>query len=141
MITMKELGFEEVTEHSFTLRATLYLLRNDVLVIISGIEDHLGSLSLAQPYQAPLNPHIKPANEDHSSHERISSSVSTLTQYHHRDDQLLSEFSRSLSQKLNRVVAVVGGIHVPNISKKDIELLSKMMKELEDKILLKIKKD
>ncbi len=44
-----------------------------------------------------------------------------------------------MSQKLNRVVAVIGGIHVPEISKKDIEVLSELLNKLGEKILKKVK--
>ena len=138
---MIDLGHEDVyeNERNFHLQAKLFMLQNDLLIIISGIEDHIGTISLAQPYKAPVNPNIIPKHELEKSHERISASLSSLTQFHHRDDQLLSEFARLMSQRLNKVVAVVGGIHVPEITKKDIVILSELLKKLGEKIIEKIK--
>lgn len=134
---MNNLGFEEILDESntFHLVATMYMLGNDLLIILSGIEDHIGSITLAQPYHAPVNPNIKPNHTTPDTKERISASISTLTQYHHRDDQLLSEFGRSLSQKLNMVVAVMGGIHVDNITKREIKILFSLIAKLQEKII------
>ena len=138
---MNNLGFEEIFDESnaFHLGATMYMLGNDLLIILSGIEDHIGSITLAQPYKAPLNPNIKPVNTTPDTKERISASISTLTQYHHRDDQLLSEFARSLAQKLNMVVVVTGGIHIDNITKREIKILSDLFSNIEEKIIKKVK--
>ena len=137
---MKNIGNEEVTNEKsdLNLQTSLFMLRNDILIIISGINEHIGSVTLAQPYEAPINPNIKAKHELRKDKKRISASISTLTQFHHRDDQLLAEFARHLSQQLNRVVAVVGGIHVDNISKNDIEIITTMFGELEGKIIKRI---
>ncbi len=68
---------EQDTEKKFTIKANLFLLRGDLLIIISGVDDHIGTISLAQPYKAPVNPNISPKHELEQSHERISSSLST----------------------------------------------------------------
>ena len=140
---MQDLGFEEVLEHerNFLIKAKLYFLGKDLLVVISGPGEHIGSMTLAQPYIAPINPNIKPEHTIKNSSERISSSINTLTQYKHRDDQILSEFARSLSKDLNLVVAVVGGLHLDNITKSDIEIISKMTVELKERIKVKVIKE
>ena len=140
---MKDLGIEEISnnEGMFHLQSSLTLLGNDLLVIVSGLGDHIGSITLAQPYTAPLNPNMTAKHIVKEGKERVSSSISTLTQFHHRDDQLLSEFARNLSQQLNRVVTVVGGIHVNNISKDDIKEISSMLATLEEKIIKKMEQE
>ena len=137
---MKDVGFEEIKnkEKNFRLQGSMYLLGNDLLVVITGMQDHIGSITLAQQYSATINPNIRTKNAEDGTGKRISASISTLTQYHHRDDQLLTEFARNLSQKLKRVVAVIGGIHIDNISTDDIRILSEMMKELQLKIIYKV---
>ena len=136
---MHELGFVEAARerYNFQLKATIITLGNDVLIIISGMQDHIGSITLAQPYTAPLNPNILAGNVVVTENRRISASISTLTQYHHRDDQILAEFARKLSQGLNKVVTVIGGMHIDNISKEEIEILDDMLRELQEKIIQK----
>ncbi len=139
---MLDLGFDDVTnkENSFRLKASLFMLGTDVLIIISGMNDHIGSITLAQPYIAPLNPNIPAKHVSENKFERISSSISTLTQYHHRDDQILAEFSRKICQQLNRVVTVIGGIHVDNISKEEIVIITQMLSSLQEKIIQRFNK-
>lgn len=135
------LGSEEEFDESkkIHLCASLFMLGKDLLIVISGIQDHIGAITLAQPYIAHLNPNIKAKNVIIGEEKRVSSSISTLTQFHHRDDQLLSEFARTLSQQMNLVIAVVGGIHIDNITPDDIGTLSKMLGSIQEKIISKIK--
>lgn len=137
---MIELGSEEVIDEQnrLHLKSSLFILGTDLLIIISGINDHIGSVTLAQPYIANVNPNIQAQKVLINENKRISASLSTITQFHHRDDQILAEFARSLSQRLNIVVTVIGGIHIDNISKNEIEQLSLMLMTLKEKIIKKI---
>ena len=137
---MDELGSVEDSnqQHNFQLKATIIQLGNDILIIISGMHDHIGSITLAQPYTADLYPNILAGYFAKSKFDRISASISTLTQYHHRDDQLLAEFARKLAQNLTKIVSVIGGIHIDNISKEEIEIVAKMLTEMQEEIIQKL---
>ena len=77
-------------------------------VFIGGERAHIGAVSLA--VYEPV---------------RDSATVSTMTVYTHRDDQLAALAAKKLATALKCTVSVSVGIHVDNADEQDIELLCK----------------
>lgn len=103
---------------------------NDLCVIVAGgCYPHIGCAILSV---------TRPSLVDKSI---ISSTSSVLNVTGHKDDEALKFVSHTLSSSLNKNVVVVGGIHVDDITEGEIKITIKLLKEMTEKLILKINND
>ncbi|MHA2273880.1 MAG: prenylated flavin chaperone LpdD [Candidatus Hodarchaeales archaeon] len=77
----------------------------DLLIVLSGEGQHLGGCSFAEPYQSKQSP---------------SATVSSISRKGHQDVELTRHIAQEVSKRLDLVVVVVGGIHIENATKTEI---------------------
>ena len=109
-------------EGRYRIEATAVLCGEDLMVSFTGGEKaHIGAVSLA--VYEPV---------------RQSATVSTLTVYTHRDDQLSSRAAKALSVMFCCTAGVSVGIHVEEATEKEIEKLcghfEECLQKIEDQI-------
>lgn len=91
----------------------------DLCVVISGGDTpHIGCVTLSVP---------RPSLADETGR---SATTSVLNLVGHKDDEAARYVSHLLSSKLNKNVVVTGGIHVDNITDKEIRIVLELLKEL-----------
>ncbi|SKC62891.1 prenylated flavin chaperone LpdD [Maledivibacter halophilus] len=100
---------------------------NDLNVMIFGGDiPHVGAVAVGVP------------KKSHSDIKKISSTVSVITLFGHKEDEIVKPAADLLVKTLNRNVVVTCGIHIDNISKdliNKIEIkVNKMVLELIDAI-------
>ncbi|MDF2677113.1 MAG: hypothetical protein K0Q97_1430 [Bacillota bacterium] len=128
-VNMQELNFDlKAEEGRIKIIMKAIMLGNDLCVIVSGGDSfHIGCTILSIP---------RPSLNDKNI---ISSTESVLNLIGHKDDEALKIVSHTLSSKLNKNVVVTGGIHVDDITKEEIKTVIKLLKELTDKLIIKVK--
>lgn len=89
-----------------------------------GTKPHIGAVSIAM---------YEPV--------RDSATVSTVTVYEHRDDQLSAKYAKNAATLLKCTVAVSVGIHVDDASSEDIMVLINNFQECYRMVLEKIIRD
>lgn len=107
----------------FSIQGTIIALDNsDVVVIVTGGQDHIGALGLAVPRPSLMNP------------DNCSATSSILTMPGHKEDILVKDVSERLATATGSNVVVVAGIHYDELSVNDIKILRKLWIELAEKI-------
>jgi predicted ThiF/HesA family dinucleotide-utilizing enzyme len=100
-------------ETKYSVTATAVSCLGDVSVTVTGGErPHIGAVSLAV-YEP----------------ERNSATVSTLTVFTHRDDQIASFMAKELSRATKHTVSVSVGIHIDDPSLDEIAILRRNCQE------------
>ena len=112
----------------FEITATVYLMDNDVLVILVGGLEHIGAIGMAQP-----RPSLKDAN-------KISSTGSVFTFLGHKEDSLAKAMSEELARRLCRKTVVVAGIHWDKLIGEEIEVIVGICKKVTETIVSEIPK-
>jgi len=87
-----------------TVNVTVDNLGSDLLVRIYNQNAHIGAVAIG---------------DYDSEHERAS--VSVITRLGHKDDALAKEAAYLLSKSTRRPVCVVAGVHLDNITRKEID--------------------
>jgi hypothetical protein len=125
------------------LQATIQRIGPDYLILLEGPNTHLGAVSLAQPYQRQpaYGPVTGTKSMDMDLESDYSACVSTLSQYGHRDAELVTKLARELAKELKKVVVVIGGIHIEKISKEQLEEIMTKILELKKEILRTIRQN
>ena len=101
--------FASCGEGRYRVECQAILCGEDVNAVFTGGERaHIGAVSLA--VYEPV---------------RDSATVSTMTVYTHRDDQLASQAAKKLAVALKCTASASVGIHVDDATESDIELLCK----------------
>ncbi len=100
----------------------------DGLVICLGGGDrpHIGSVSISVPYKR--------------KNGFWSVSTSTITLPSHRDDAITRAVSEKVAKVTGMVVVAVGGVHVEDASKSDIEKIIEGAEELAEKVIAELGK-
>jgi len=94
-------------KHKIWLKS--FEIGQDILYILGGGEKpHIGGTVLCEPGKKPQ----------------------TISLKHHRDIEVLEPLAKTACKKLNKTVVAVGGIHIDNASKKDIEIILENCREL-----------
>ena len=112
------------------IQLTAHFMGNDLLVYVSNKNAHIGAVALGE--YDPLS-------------RRTSTSV--LTRLGHKDDAIAQKAAYLISRLTKRPVCVIGGIHVPDITSNEIEvilqnvdnLVSKFCRYLETKVIPEIR--
>lgn len=101
-----------------------FVIGNDLCVIVSGGDrPHIGCVTLSVPRLSLADSNNK------------SATTSVLNLLGHKDDEAAKYISHTLSSRLNKNVVVTCGIHVDNITQKEIEITMCILKELTDKLI------
>ena len=90
----------------------------DLIVRLFNKGAHIGAVALS---------------EYHPGEERASTSV--LTRYGHRDDTVASMAAYKICRRLKKPVCAIAGIHLDDITKKEIEKIVENCKILVDRFL------
>lgn len=107
---------------NYRINGTAVLCGEDVsFSFTGGTRPHIGAVSLAV-YEP----------------ERDSATVSTVTVYAHRDDQLAGQCAKDASTTLRCTAAVSVGVHIDSASPREIEILAGNFKECYRKLMEKI---
>jgi len=94
-------------------------LGSDLMVYIGGGEEpHLGAVALGSP--EPARP----------GYAESTATVSVISVYGHRDDEVARYAAKMLSAALGCQVAVVAGIHIDNASPEELAILMANVKSL-----------
>ncbi|MHA2365867.1 MAG: prenylated flavin chaperone LpdD [Candidatus Hodarchaeales archaeon] len=130
MNTVDKVGRNEFLEIKSPLQsfpssifAKILVIGNELLILLTGPGEHLGAVSMAEPY-------IK-------ENKNNSASVSTITQTGHRDNEITSELARSISKAINHCVVVCGGIHIDQINSKQLNEIKLAIKNIAKQIIQK----
>ena len=113
---------------TFEVSAHTMLVGSDILVVITGGRAHIGAIAIAQP-----RPSLKEA-------KKISSTSSVFTRVGHKEDVVVKEMSEKLSKELNKVVAVVAGVHWDKMKKKEIEIIMEMCNTITKRVIAEVSK-
>lgn len=106
-----------------------FMIGEDLCVIISGGDSpHIGAVTLSLP---------RPGLSDSTTN---SSSTSILTLPGHKDDEAARQVSHILASRLNKNVVVTCGIHVDDITVKEIDTVMSVLMELSEILISKLDK-
>jgi len=117
---------QELTIERGRLRINMkfFLVGEDVCVIIAGGDSpHIGCVTLSVP-----RPSL--------SKDAYSATTSVLNLLGHKDDEIAKYVSELLSSRLNKNVVVTCGIHVENITPKEINITFDIINEIINKLIL-----
>ena len=109
---------------SVTLRAVRQ--GQDLQVICSGGEAHIGAVALAGPH---------PSTEVADGEKKDG----LLAVSGHREDMLAARMARRLANELSCVVCVTAGIHFDSITKEEIERVLNLVDVLTERCLTRLK--
>lgn len=110
------------------MSARILPLGADMLVVLTGGRAHIGAVAIAQP-----RPSISDAR-------MISSTSSVFTRVGHKEDIVAKAMSEELSRALNRVVAVVAGLHWDGMKAAEIGLVVEMCGRITKRIIAETEK-
>ena len=119
----------QLNHYKGEITANIFTIGSDFVIILRGPGEHLGAVSLGEWYKKK------------SLEKNTSSSVSTITSYGHRDSKITESLAHSLSKELKKRVAVVGGIHIDNINKNQINEIIEKINPLAVKIIKMLSDD
>ena len=88
----------------------------DLLIIITGGEQHIGGMSLA-----------------------TKDSLQTIKKKNHKDHQLSNKVAKLIHEKTTKDTLVICGIHIKNATKEDINLIIKNTDKCINKLLKELK--
>jgi len=110
------------SKKGLTLKYTLSTLGNDIILLVGGGKEHIGSVVLAVPRPSLANP------------EKISSTISLLNVVGHKDDEIARPLAEALCIASNRSVVVIVGIHYDNLNSEDIKIIQILNEQAKEKI-------
>lgn len=96
------------------------MMGEDLLVVLSGEGQHIGGCSLAESYR---------------SKGAEAANVSSISRHGHQDIEMTRMIAQKVSKRLGRVVVVVGGIHIDNASKTEINQILANVQTLRDRLV------
>jgi len=111
---------------TFTIDAYIKKMGNDLLVVLSGGDIHIGAVGIAQP---------RPSLRNES---KISATSSVYTFLGHKEDVIVKPLSEELSKRLNKKVVVVAGLHWDRISNKEIDMVKRLCRKITQKIIKEV---
>ena len=112
-------------KNGYCLQGTIIFLdNNDVIVVVTGGEDHIGAIGLAVPRPSLLD------------QKRTSATSSILTMIGHKEDDLVKYVSEKVAAATKRNVVVIAGIHYDDLPLADLEILRELWVSLTNKIIV-----
>ena len=112
-------------KNGYCLQGTIIFLdNNDVIVVVSGGEDHIGAIGLAVPRPSLLDQNC------------LSATSSILTMIGHKEDELVKHVGEKVAAATKRNVVVIAGVHYEGLSMADLEILRELWTSLTDKIIV-----
>ena len=112
-------------ENGYCLKGTIIFLdNNDVIVVVTGGEDHIGAIGLAVPRPSLLD------------QKRTGATSSILTMIGHKEDDLVKYVSEKVAAATKRNVVVIAGIHYDDLPLADLEILRELWVSLTNKIIV-----
>lgn len=121
MIKVSSYNFE-VDGYRTKLEVKLIPAGEDLVIVIGGGSQHIGSVAVALPRPGKNN-------------KNDSSTTSVFNLTGHKDDYLSRPLAAKIAAKTGRVVTVVSGFHLDNISKEELKKIFYNLKIVEKKIL------
>ncbi len=121
MIKVSSYNFE-VGSYRTKLEVKLIPAGEDLVIVIGGGSKHIGSVAVALPRPGKNN-------------KNDSSTTSVFNLTGHKDDYLSRPLAAKIAAKTGRVVTVVSGFHLDNISKEELKKIFYNLKIVEKKIL------
>ena len=112
----------------FEIYAQVSIMGDDLLVVLSGGNIHIGAIAMAQPRPSLNDP------------KNISATSSVFTYVGHKEDILIKSISEELSSQLNRKVVVLAGIHWDKLALSDIKIITGICGRLTKKIIKEVAK-
>lgn len=100
------------------VRLLAYRLRDDLIVCIYNENAHIGAVAVGE-----------------YDHNKQRASISIITRLGHRDDVIAQQAAYTVSKSLKKPVCVIAGIHVDNITRKEIDAIVKNSKTMVDRLL------
>ncbi len=114
--------YESTTgENRSRVSLSAFSMGNDIVVAIYNENAHLGAMALAE--------------YDHKE-QRVSCSV--LTRLGHKDDVIAQKAAYLISKHTHKPCCVIAGIHLDNISRKELEQILENSRRLVDEFISQI---
>ncbi len=110
---------------AYVVEGRVLPLGDDLLVVLSGGERHIGAIGMAEPRPSMRDP------------LRTSSTSSVFTYRGHREDVIVKEISEFLSKEMGRRVVVVAGLHWKDLPPEAIAPVIEACRILAKKIVRK----
>lgn len=107
----------------FEVYAQIFIMGDDMLVVLSGGIIHIGAIAMAQPRPSLNDPN------------KISATSSVYTFLGHKEDVIVKSISEELSSQLNRKAVVIAGIHWDKLSLSDIKVITGICSKLTKSII------
>ncbi len=114
---MNRIAFTE-KEGDFEVSALVDRVGEDVLVLLTGGQPHVGAIAVAQPRPSRTDP------------RKSSSTASVFAVLGHKEDAVAKKAAEDLSSKLGRTVVMVAGLHWDALSADDISVVAGMCNRL-----------
>jgi hypothetical protein len=115
-------------EDCFEVFAQISLMGNDLLVVLSGGNAHIGAIGMAAP---------RPSLRDS---KKISATSSVFTYVGHKEDVVVRAMSEGLARRLNKKVVVVAGIHWDGLKMEEVEIIVELCDRILKRIIKKVGK-
>lgn len=90
------------------LRREILWLGEDLVITIQNVHGHIGAISVAQPYLKDRQVHV---------------TLNTWNQLGHKDDVVACMYAKAIAIKIQRVVTCICGIHIDDITERQIETM------------------
>ena len=120
-------GIETVSsgrKNGYCLQGTMIFFDNDdVTVVVTGGQDHIGAVSLAVPRPSLLD------------QERLSATSSILTMLGHKEDVLVKYVSEKMASSTGRNIVVVAGVHYDDPSLRDLKIIRELWVSLTETMI------
>jgi len=113
---------KSLSKNGLTLNYTLSTLGNDIILLVGGGKEHIGSVVLAVPRPSLINP------------EKISSTVSLLNVAGHKDDEIARPLAEALCVASNQPVVVIVGVHYDDLNSEGIRTIQILNEQAKEKI-------
>jgi hypothetical protein len=107
----------------YIIKANAVKCGNDLNITIGGGQYHIGAVALAVP------------RFEYKDNKKRTASTSLLCVHGHREDELAYHTAKKIATSLDCSVSVAIGIHIDNIDKEEINILTNNVYELTDKIV------
>ena len=115
-------------EDHFEVFAQVSLMGNDLLVVLSGGNVHIGAIGMAEP---------RPSLRDS---RKISATSSVFTYIGHKEDVVAKAMSEGLAKRLNKKVVVIAGIHWDGLKMEEVEIIVELCDRILKRIIKKVGK-
>ena len=115
-------------EDHFEVFAQVSLMGNDLLVVLSGGNVHIGAIGMAEP---------RPSLRDS---RKISATSSVFTYIGHKEDVVVKAMSEGLAKRLNKKVVVIAGIHWDGLKMEEVDIIVELCDRILKRIIKKVGK-